>query len=65
VINRSLSLRLERLEEQIRPNSEPIIIDFVFVDAAKQQTGGFQVTIPLTGYPRDRRRTGRSGNYGR
>jgi hypothetical protein len=41
VINRSLSPRLKRLEEQIRPNVEPLIIDVVFVDAAKQPVNGF------------------------
>jgi hypothetical protein len=44
--------RLEKLEEQMTPNAEPIIIDVVFVDAAKQKTGGFQVKIPMSGYPR-------------
>jgi len=29
------------LEEQIRPNVEPLIIDVVFVDAAKQPVNGF------------------------
>jgi hypothetical protein len=34
------------------PNAEPIIIDVVFVDAARQKTEGFQVKIPMSGYPR-------------
>ena len=51
MINRSLSPRLKRLEEQIRPNVEPLIIDVVFVDAVKQPVDGFQVMIPMSEYP--------------
>jgi hypothetical protein len=48
------------------PNAEPIIIDVVFVNAAKQKTGGFQVKIPMSGYPRrDRRSAPRFGGRGR
>jgi hypothetical protein len=46
--------RLERLEEQMSPNAEPIIIDVVFVNAAKEPTGGFQVKIPMNGYASER-----------
>jgi hypothetical protein len=62
----NLQSRLAKLEEQITPAAEPIVIDVVFVDAAtKQETPGFRVTIPLSGYTRDRRWTGRSGDRGR
>jgi len=37
------------------PNAESIIIDVRFVDANKQPTGGFQVKIPRSGYPRSGR----------
>ena len=53
----SLRQRLNKLEKQIVTNAEPIIIDVVFVNAAKQQTGGFQVKIPISGYAH--RRTAR------
>lgn len=62
----NLQRRLAKLEEQITPAAEPIVIDVVFVDAATmQKTPGFQVTIPMSGYTRDRRWTGRSGSRGR
>jgi hypothetical protein len=57
MITRTLSRRLERLEEQMMPNAEPIIIDVVFVNAATmERTRGFQVKIPMTGYAREGRR---------
>jgi hypothetical protein len=41
----NLQSRLAKLEEQITPAAEPIVIDVVFVDAAtKQETRGFRVT---------------------
>jgi hypothetical protein len=46
--------RLERLEEQMSPNAEPIIIDVVFVNSDKEPTGGFQVKFPIDGYARER-----------
>ena len=62
----NLRRRLRKLEEEIMPNAEPIIIDVVFVNAAKQKTGGFQVKIPMSGYPRrDRRSAPRFGGRGR
>jgi hypothetical protein len=43
----SLQPRLAKLEEQIMPAAEPIVIDLVFVDAATiLETPGFQVTVP-------------------
>jgi hypothetical protein len=65
MITRTLSRRLERLEEQMSPNAEPIIIDVVFVNAAKEPVRGFQVKIPMTGYAREGRRpTRRFGDRG-
>jgi hypothetical protein len=62
----NLQRRLAKLEEKIAPATEPIVIDVVFVDAAtKQETPGFRVTIPLSGYTCDRRWTGRSGDLAR
>jgi hypothetical protein len=67
MITKTLSRRLERLEEQMSPNAEPIIIDVVFVDAATmQRRPGFQVKIPMSGYAREGRRpTLRFGDRGR
>lgn len=63
----NLRRRLKKLEEQIVTNAEPIIIDVVCVDpATKQETPGFQVKIPMTGYAREGRRpTRRFGGRGR
>ena len=62
----NLQSRLAKLEEQITPAAEPIVIDVVFVDAATmQERPGFQVTIPLSEYTLDRRWTGRSDYRGR
>ncbi len=62
----NLQSRLAKLEEQIMPAAEPIVIDVVFVDAAtKQETPGFRVTIPMSGYPHSPRRTSRSDYRGR
>jgi len=53
------------LEEQITPAGEPIL-EVVFVDAATmQETPGFQVTIPMSGYPREHRYPTRFGDRGR
>jgi hypothetical protein len=61
MITRTLSRRLERLEEQMMPNAEPIIIDVVFVNAATmERKPGFQVKIPMNGYAREGRRPTRS-----
>ena len=49
MISQNLSRRLERLEEHMSPNAEPIIIDVVFVNAAKEPTRGFQIKVPMTG----------------
>ena len=54
IITARVKRRLERLEEQMPLNAEPIIIDVVFVNAAKEPTGGFQVKIPMNGHPRER-----------
>jgi hypothetical protein len=43
--------RLQKLEEQIQPDAKPIIIDVVFVDAAKQPVDEFQVMFPMSGSP--------------
>ncbi len=48
----NLKRRLRKLEEQITPDAEPMILDVVFVDAAQQPVDGFQLTIPMSGYPR-------------
>jgi hypothetical protein len=47
IITAKVKRRLERLEEQMSPNAEPIIIDVVFVNSDKEPTGGFQVKIPM------------------
>lgn len=63
---KALSRRLERLEEYMAPNAEPIIIDVVFVDAATMESKpGFQVKIPMSGYARAGRRPERFGDRGR
>lgn len=49
--------RLQKLEEEMMPNAEPIVIDVVFVNAAKEKKGGFQVKIPMRGSPRQGRRS--------
>ena len=46
----SVQARLRKLEAKIRPNAAPMIIDVVFVDAAKQPVEGFRVTVPMSGY---------------
>jgi hypothetical protein len=62
MITSRFAQRLRRLEEQMMPNAEPIVIDVVFVDAAKKRTGGFQVTIPMNGYATGSRRGGTAGD---
>jgi hypothetical protein len=66
MITRILSRRLERLEEEMLPNAEPIITDIVFVDAATmQRRSGFQVKFPMSGYGREGLRpTRRFGDRG-
>ena len=61
----NLHRRPAKFKEQITPAAVPIIIDLVFVDVAtKQETPGYPVTIPLSGYPRDLRYTRGFGDRG-
>jgi hypothetical protein len=65
IIAAKLMRRLERLEEQMSPNAESIIIDVEFVGSAKEPKRGFQVKIPMTGHAREGRRpTRRFGDDG-
>ena len=58
MISNNLRRRLAKLEEEFTPPAgKPLVIDVVFVGAAThEEREGFQVTIPMDGHPRNRRR---------
>src|SRR5260370_19107627 len=55
-MTKTLSRRLERLEEQMMPISEPTVLQIVYVDSAGNRTDGPKFEIPSYGPAHDRRR---------
>ncbi len=60
-MTKTLSLRLERLEEQMIPAGEPIVIQIVSVDSAGNRTDGPKFEVPSYAPAHDRWRGARRG----
>jgi hypothetical protein len=63
MIARTLTRRLERLEEQKIPMGETHIINVVYINSdGTEAPGGYQVTLPPCGCARDRQNGGKYSN---
>jgi hypothetical protein len=60
-MTKTLSRRLERLEEQMMPTGEPTVLQIVCVDSAGNRTDGPKFEVPSYRPGHDRRRGARGG----